>query len=88
MQDIKERELRDSRSNTNTKIYFEVRATALRLCLHTEGFSLFVHTELLTQGISTEDLGNTTLEYTISLSNKNNLYARGKALSNTRSISQ
>ena len=41
MQDIKERELRDSGSIANTKIYFEVRATALCLRLHTEGFPLY-----------------------------------------------
>ena len=49
MQDIKRkkregarerRELRDSGSNPNTKICFEVRATALRPRLHTEGFPL------------------------------------------------
>ena len=32
-----------------------------------------------TQGTSTEDLGNTNLEYTTPLSNNNNLYTRGKA---------
>ena len=37
---------------------------ALRPRLHTEGFLLFVHTGLPTQGTSTEDLGNTILEYT------------------------
>ena len=45
MQDIREIEFRDSESNANTKIYFEVRTTAL--CpprLHTEGFLLYVHT--------------------------------------------
>ena len=59
MQDIKERELRDSGSIASPKIYFEVRATALRPRLHTEGFPLIVHTGLPTQGISTEDLANT-----------------------------
>jgi len=37
---VNKRELRDSGSIANTKIYFEVRATALHPCLHTEGFSL------------------------------------------------
>ena len=69
MQGIKEREFRDSGSITNTKICFEVRATALCPCLHTEGFSLCVHTGLPTQGTSTEDLKNTNLEYTTPLSN-------------------
>jgi len=59
MQGIKEREFRDSGSIANTKICFEVRATALRPCLHTEGFLLYVHTGLLIQGISTENLTNT-----------------------------
>ena len=40
MQDMKSRELRDRRSNSNTRICFEVRAIALRLRLHTEGFQL------------------------------------------------
>ena len=34
---------------------------------------------LPTQGTSTEDLGNTNLEYTTPLSTNNNLYTRGKA---------
>ena len=60
MQDIKERKFRDSGSIANTKICFEVRATALRPYLHTEEFSLYVHTGPLTQGTSIEDLANTT----------------------------
>jgi len=43
-QDIRELEFRDSGSNVNNKICFEVRATALRPRLHTEGFPLYVHT--------------------------------------------
>jgi len=88
MQDIKEREFRDSESNANTKICFEVRATALHPRLHTEGFLLYVHIGLPIQGTSTEDLGNINLKYTTPLSNNNNLYTRGKTLSHTRSISQ
>jgi len=38
-----------------------------------------IFTGLPTQGISTEDLGNTNLEYTIPLSTNNNLCTRGKA---------
>jgi len=56
MQDIKEREFRDSESIENTEIYFEVRATALRPRLHTKRFSLYIHTGPSTQGISTEEL--------------------------------
>ena len=59
MYDIKKREFRDSGSNTNTKICFEVRATALRPRLHTKGFSLYVDTGPPTQGTSTENLTNT-----------------------------
>jgi len=59
MQDIKEREFRDSGSITNTEICFEVRATTLRPLLHTEGFSLCVHTGPPIQGTSIEDLANT-----------------------------
>ena len=47
-----------------------------------------VHIGLPTQGTSTEDLGNTNLEYTTPLSNNNNLYTRGKTLSHIRSTSQ
>ena len=72
MQGIK-REFRDSGSIADTEICFEVRATALRPRLHTEGFQLNVHTGLPTQGTSTENLGNATLEYTTPLSNKHNL---------------
>ena len=43
MQDIREIEVRDSGSKANTGICFEVRATALRPCLHPEGFSLYAH---------------------------------------------
>ena len=43
MQDIKEREFRDSGSITNTEICFELRATTLRPHLHTEGFPLYPH---------------------------------------------
>ena len=43
MQDIREKELRDSGSNANTKICFEIQATALRPHLHTEGFPLCPH---------------------------------------------
>ena len=41
-------------------------------------FHYIVHAGLPTQGSSTEDLGNTNLEYTTPLST-NNLYTRGKA---------
>ena len=43
MQDIREKELRDSGSNANNKICFEVRAIALRSRLHIEGISLRPH---------------------------------------------
>ena len=42
-------------------------------------FYYIVHTGLPTQGTSTEDLGNTIREYTTPLSNKHNLFTRGKA---------
>ena len=69
MKDIKEREFRDSGSNANTKICFEVRATALRPRLHREGFLLYVHIGPPTQGTSTKDLANINQEYTTPLSN-------------------
>ena len=43
MQEIREIEFRDSRSNANNKISFEVRGTALHPRLHTEGFPLCPH---------------------------------------------
>ena len=76
MQDIRESEFRDSGSITNTNICFEVRVTALRPHLHTEGFPLYVHTGPPTQGTSTEDLANTNKEYTTPLSNKQPLHKR------------
>ena len=55
MQNIREIELRDSGSNANNKIYFEVRATALHPHLHKEGFSLCQHRTFY-KGTSTEEL--------------------------------
>ena len=52
MYNIRGIEFRDSGSITNTKICFIVRATALRPRLHIEGFPLYVHTGLPTQGTS------------------------------------
>jgi len=88
MQDIKERKLEDSGSIANTEICFEVRATALRPHLHTEGFPLMRPHRTSHTGNLPEDLDNTNLEYTTPLSNNHNLYTRGKALSHTRSTSQ
>ena len=55
MQDIREIEFRDSGSNANTKICFEVQATALRPRLHTKRFPLCPyrtsHTGNLQRGI-------------------------------------
>ena len=47
--------MKENRSNTNTVIYFEVRVTALRPRLHTEGFSLCPH-RTFHRGTSTEEL--------------------------------
>ena len=55
MQDIREIVLRDRRSNANTEICFEVRATALHPSLHTEEFSLCPH-RTLHKRTSTEEL--------------------------------
>jgi len=46
MKYIREKEFRDSGLNANTKICFEVRVTALRPGLHTEGFLLRPHKDL------------------------------------------
>ena len=48
MQDIREIEFRDSGSNANIRICFEVRATALHPRHHTEDFH-YVHTGPPTQ---------------------------------------
>ena len=68
MLDIREIEFRDSGSNANTKKCFEVRATALRPRLHTEGFSLHPHRTPI-KGTSIEEFAITNLEYTTPLSN-------------------
>ena len=68
MQDIKKIEFRNSGSNSNTKICFEARATALRPRLHTEGFPLRSHRTPI-KGTSTEEFAITNLEYITPLSN-------------------
>ena len=55
MRDIREIELRDSRSNANNKRCFKIRATALRPRLHTEGFPLCSYMTFH-KGTSTEEL--------------------------------
>jgi len=47
--------LKEKDPNANTRIYFEVRATALRPRLHTEGFPLCPH-KTFYKGTSTEEL--------------------------------
>ena len=80
MQDIREIELRYGRSNANNKICFEVRATALRPLLHTEGFPLHPHRTShkvnLHREICNYKLGvhNSSLQH-------NYLYTRSKAQS-------
>jgi len=63
MRDIKSKELREKDLNANTKICFEVRATALRPRLHIEGFSL-CPPRTFHKGTSTEELQLTNQEYT------------------------
>ena len=55
IQDIREKEFRNSGSNVNNKICFEVRATALRRHLYTERFPLCPH-RTFHKGTSTEEL--------------------------------
>ena len=77
MQDIKERErVRDSGSNANNKICFEVQAIALRPRLRTEGFSLYDHTRPSTKGPSPRNYNSTLRVYYSSLK-YNHLYIRG-----------
>jgi len=77
MHNIREREFRDSGSITNTKIYFEVRATALRPRLLIKRFSLCPH--------RTSHIGNLHwgfAKYKLGVHNsslqQNNLYTRDK----------
>ena len=70
----RERELEIMDQSQTQVICFEVRATALRPRLHTEGFPLTCPHRTPTQGTSTEDLGK--LQYGVHNSslNQNNLY--------------
>ena len=78
MQDIKERE-RENRSNSNTGICFEVRATALCLRLHTEGFH-YVHTGPSTKRPTLRNYNSTLRVHNLSVKH-NHLYIREKVQS-------
>ena len=87
MHNVREREC-EKVDQTQTTRYVSRLEPLLYVPTFTQkDFHYIVHTGLPTQGTSTDDLGNTNLEYTIPLSN-NNIYTRGKALSHTRSTSQ
>jgi len=79
------REFRDSGSNINTEICFEIRATALRPRLHTKGFPLCPHRTSHTGnphwGLGKYKLGvyNSSLQH-------NHLYTRGKAQSQNNNL--
>jgi len=83
MQDIKSRELREKDSNTNT-IYFEVRATTLCPCLHTEGFQL--STKNLLQRTTTKELQLTTGNTQLQLSHTSTQEDRHKAKHKVKKI--
>ena len=74
MQDIREIELRDSGSNTNNKICFEVRATALVPAFTQKDFH-YVHIGLSTKGPPLRNY-NSTLGVHYSSFNHNHLYTR------------
>ena len=77
MQDIKER---DKIDQAQTQWYVSRFEPLLYVPAFTpKDIHYIVHTRLPTQGISTEDLGNTNLEYTTPFSTNNNLYTGGKA---------
>ena len=78
MQDITEKEFRDSGSNANTKIPFEVRATSLRPRLHTEGFSLYVHTGPSTKGPPLRNYNSTLRVHYSSLKTQSPLHKRDR----------
>ena len=77
MQDIKSKELREKYPSTNTIICFEVRATALHPCLHTEGFSHPLR--IFHKGTSTEKLQLTTGSTQFQLSHTSTQEGRHKA---------
>ena len=72
--DIREIELKDSRSNANTKICFEVRATAPHPFLHIEIFSLCPH-RTSTKKTPPRNYKSTSGVHNSSLNT--NLYTRG-----------
>jgi len=76
MQDMRERDRGENRSNVNTMICFEVRATAPCPRLHTERFPLCPHRTFL-KGISTEELQLNT-ESTQLLSSTNIFIQEGR----------
>ena len=79
IQDIREIELRDSGSNANTGIYFEVRTTALRLAFTKKDF-YYVYTGRFTKG---PPLKNYTLQpWSIQLE-LSHLYTRGSTITFT-----
>ena len=78
MQDIKEREFRDSGSIANTEICFEVRATALRPRLHTEGFH-YMSTQDLPHREAPLKIWQIQLGVHNSSLQQNSLYTRGKS---------
>ena len=75
MQDIREIMFRDSRSNANNKICFEIRATALRPAFTQKDF-YYVHTRPSIKGPSPRNY-NSTLGVHYSSLNHNHLYTRG-----------
>ena len=74
MQDIREIELRDRGSNTNNKICFEVRVTALPA--FTQKDFHYVHTRSSTKGPPLRNY-NSTLGVRYSSLKHNHLYTRG-----------
>ena len=83
MQDIREIEFRDNGLNTNTKIYFEVRATALRVPAFTHKDFHYVHTRPSTKGAPPRNYNSTLGVHNSSLKH-NHLYTRGKAQSQSK----
>ena len=80
MKDIK----RDSGLNTNTKIYFEVRATGLHPRIHTKGFSLST-IESSIKGLPPRNYKYNPGVLNSTLSKHNHLYTRRKAQSQAQS---
>ena len=85
MQDTREIEFRDSGSNANTEICFEVRAMLYILAFTQKDF-YYVHTGHFTKGTSVEEFAITNLDYTTPLSNTTTSTQEARHKAKTQSL--